>query len=809
MRLPARLGAVVTVAALLAAVLVTPGLGQTPTPGATETATPSETATPAEAQTPAATASPCPAASPSSEATESAAPSPGETGGAEPSPTPETTASPSESPAAATESPAAATESPAAAACPPEEVKPGRTTDTEYLKVRMNAFGAPKEVWLKDWIRLRGTGNRRVVDPGIFASVRGLSGSSPGVQPDTITFETGIGGDGVKDLYYEGRVQQAGDEFVTPAGLSDLPIRVTIRYFTGPEGAEQETPPKAIVAGSRPTRFKMAITVTNTTRRMEEVPYTDIQTKKQVIGVAPVYTPFVARVVDLRFPDSDYDQIRADGDVTRSGSTTLVNWAMNLVPPDFPAEQTATVTGVVAKGGKLPQIDVVAQPVFPPLVAEPLTSSGVQFERGRRNFFYDVFGLFRDNLVALTGLFGLLHDAFGNLSIPILGPDKNNREACQNGGNFDCFDNPNQLWALWTLTKGMEQLDRAMNVLDNGVQIARDGMKGAIGSLSAMRLFLGFSTDPPATNAIPGALSAGSFPSSNDLTLNSIWSDVKQIMQLCGETGPAVTGTQPYFPALPVVTVPLCPDTAVYFNLLLLKMGLMEHDLHSIQKENHVLDTALLGGLSSLPAASGNPICSGNTTAAGRDTPAGAQCDSYNKFTFIKFPFGLEEIERGLYTIKVHGFDPLQAALGNKDTPNSLIWALHVLTDGAQAQVDAFHNLGSTWRYIADSIQNFAIFGVETSRNILQWDVNAIDLNTGVKAAAVRRAQELGTFMGRPTDPDGQPAVGQLVVSFSTGPVAERPHAVDSARGRVAVAFGAALILVVLFGFARFRWFLI
>ncbi|MCA1832550.1 MAG: hypothetical protein LC750_07435, partial [Actinobacteria bacterium] len=516
------------------------------------------------------------------------------------------------------------------------------------------------------------------------------------------------------------------------------------------------------------------------------------------IGVAPVYTPFVARVVDLRFPDGQYDQIRADGDLTRAGDSTLVNWTLNLVPPDFPATQTATVTGVVARGAKLPKIDVVAQPVFPPLNAEPLTSSGVQFERGRRNFFYDVFGLFRDNLIALTGLFGLLHDAFGNLSIPILGPDKGNRES-------GTFDDPNQLWALWTLTKGMEQLDRAMNVLDNGVQIARDGVKGSIATLTAMRLFLGFSTDPAAT--APSNLE--SLQGSNDVTFNSIWSDIKEVLELCGETGPVVTGDDEYFPALPTVTVPLCPQTAVSFNLILLKLALMEHDLHSIQKENHVLDTALIAGLSNLPYASGSQLCGAHSTKEDRDAAAGAQCDSYNKFNFIKFPFGLEEIERGLYTIKVHGFDPLQAALGNKDTPNSLIWALHVLTDGAEAQVDAFHNLGSTWRYLADSIQNFAIFGIETSRNTLQWDINAIDLDTGVKAAAVRRAQEMNTFMGRPLDADGTPALGQLVLSFSTGPVAERGRITDSARGRAALTLSMALILLVVLGFARFRWFLI
>jgi hypothetical protein len=537
----------------------------------------------------------------------------------------------------------------------------------------------------------------------------------------------------------------------------------------------------------------------------------------------------------MTFPDGDYDQIASDGDMTRQGAGTVVNWTRNLVPPDFPAEQNAIVTGVLAKGASLPKIKVVAQPVFPPLEAEALTSEGIQFERGRRNFFYDVFGLFRENLIALTGLFGLLHDAFGNLAIPILGPDKGNREA-------GSFDKPNQLWALWTLAKGLEQADRALNVIQNAVELARDATKGQLATLQQLRLFVGFSTDPSIGDVLAGKplneLAA------NDLLFNSIWSDLKSVAQLCGATGWA-TQDRPYFPDAPAVVTPLCPGAAVPLNLAYLKLGIVEHDLHAIQKENHVLDTANLAGLAPLPSAG----CGANTPP---DTPAGQTCNSYSKYTFIKFPFGMEELERGLYTLKTRGFDPLQAALGNKDTPNSLVWALHVLTDGAEAQVDSFHQLGTTWRYLADSIQNFAIFGVETARSTLQWDINAIDIDTAVKAASVDRAREMATFMGKANapppasrstlngsngtpaatqspaaspspSPDAQPTtpattddenkppptIGQLVLTFSTEPLGERPSIMDTPKGKFSVILGFALILTVLFGFARFRWFIV
>jgi hypothetical protein len=710
--------------------------------------------------------SPSPTSSPT--ATDSSSPSPGASG----SPTGSASPSPSGAPAPK----------------PIEAEKPGRSTDTEYLKIQIDPTGKPTAAWLKDWIRLRGGGSRSVSDPAAFVDVKYLHGTPAGTSKNAaLNWNVKLGKAGFKDLYYEGRLQQHGDFWATPDGLKPLPIDVRIRYFKGDEGSEEEVSPEELASASEATRFKIVITLSNMTKRQQEVTYTDIQTKKAMTAVAPVYTPYVARVVDLTFPDGDYDSIRSDGDMTRDGSSTVVNWTKNLVPPDFPADQDAIVTGVIAKGSKLPKITVVAQPVFPPLDAEALTSEGIQFQRGRRNFFYDVFGLFRENLIALTGLFGLLHDAFGNLAIPILGPDKGNRES-------GSFDKPNQLWALWTLAKGLEQADRALNVIQNAVELSRDATKGQLATLQQLRLFVGFSSDP--------ALLTGSLPSNaNDVLFNSIWSDLKSAAKLCGDTNWS-TQQRPYFPDAPAIVTPLCPEAAVPLNLAFLKLGIVEHDLHAIQKENHVLDTANLAGLAPLPSAGCGP-------GIPPDTPAGQTCDSYSKYNFIKFPFGMEELERGLYTLKTKGFDPLQAALGNKDTPNSLIWAMHVLVSGAEAQVDSFHQLGSTWRFLADSIQNFAIFGVETARNTLQWDINAIDVDTAVKAAAVERAKEMATFMGVPMDADKKPAVGQLVLTFSTEKLAEHPMATDTPAGKFATLLACALILTILFGFARFRWFIV
>jgi len=724
---------ITAIVAALAAMLPVPGRAQTPEPSASPTSSPTGTPTGSPTGTP--------------------------TGTGSPSPTP----------------------------TPVMEVQEGRSTDTEYLKVKIDRSGTPESAWLKNWIRLRGSGTRTLTDAGRFAGVTYLQGT-PGarVNDDGLRWRVGIGSSGFKDLYYEGRVRKVGDYWMTGDGLKPLPVDVAIRYYTGEEGSESEVEPEALEAGDGAQRFKIVITLTNRTKRFEEVPYNDIQTGRTLTATAPVSTPYVARIADLRFPDGDYDRIQTDGEIARSGEETVVNWTRYLIPPDFPEQQSAIVTGVISRGAALPEIKVVAQPVYPPFDADALSATGTQFQRGRRSFFYDVFGLFRENLVALTGLFGLLHDSFANLSLPLLGPQKGNRE---NGS----FDKPNQLWALWTLAKGIEQLDRAFNVFDSTSQLLRDAVKGSLATLAQLRAFVGYSTDENIVSSFPPT-------SANDALLGSIWSDLKTLASVCGDTDWALD-TRPYFPETPLMSCPALPQVALSLNLVFLKLALVEHDLQSVQKENHELDTALLAGLANTPFA--------GCGAQPKDSDAGQTCDSYSKYLFIKFPFGLEEIERALYTLKTEGFDPLQAAIGNIDQPNSLVQALHVLTEGTEAQIDAFHQLGSTWRYVADSIQNFAIFGVESARNILQWDINAIDIDTAVKAASVQRAKDMSTFMGSFEDPDGERALGQLVVTFSTEAGADRPVATDTPTGKASVVVAGLLLLGAMALFGRFRWHII
>ncbi|MGH2795513.1 MAG: hypothetical protein ACRDKG_14560, partial [Actinomycetota bacterium] len=262
-------------------------------------------------------------------ASQSPTPTSSETG----SPSPDSTASPTGSP-----SPAAVPE------------QPGRSTDTEYLKVQIDRTGKPVAAWLKDWIRLRGKGDRTVTDPAAFVDVSYLGGTKGARESaNGLSWDVSIGDSGFKDIYYEGRLQQQGDYWLTPDGPKPLPINVLVRYFTGDEGAEEEVTPEVLEASPQATRFKIVITLTNMTKRQQEIAYTDIQTKKTVVAVAPVYTPYVARIVDLRFPDGDFDSIRSDGEIARTGTETIINWTKNLVPPDFPAQQDAIITGVIAK----------------------------------------------------------------------------------------------------------------------------------------------------------------------------------------------------------------------------------------------------------------------------------------------------------------------------------------------------------------------------------------------------------------------------------------------------------------------------
>jgi hypothetical protein len=489
------------------------------------------------------------------------------------------------------------------------------------------------------------------------------------------------------------------------------------------------------------------------------------------------------------------------------GNGTEVTWTLNLAPPDFPPKQTAIAQFLIAKPD-LPEIRIAAQPQYPAAQADALTSEGLQFQGGRRSFLYDVFDLLRSNLISLTGTFGLLDDAFSNLALPLIAPEKGNRES-------GTFENPNQLWALWTLAKGMEQLNRAVDVLDYSLQLARNGMKGEIGTLSQMRHLLGKSTDPAAAGvgtitdlppelvqALNDALAAGdpgAFPVEveeallaiiDQVVAGSIWQNIKDLEFVLG-CADCDTDPNTELPEAPISVTPDNPVAGLVVSVIRLKMGLFEQNLTCLQKEDHTNQCATFSGVSN----------TAESTAA----------NDWRKYTTITFPFGQEEIADGLYNLKVNGTDLVQAALGNKDTPNSIIWAMHVLTDGLEGLSDSFHNLGSTWRYLADSLQNFGLFGVETAKNTLQLDINNLDLASAQRnAAAARVNRRPTTFMGSPASTKKVPVNTQFVLVYSTSPDrAPIAGALDTARGKFLVGLAFALLILLILAFARFRWYLI
>ncbi|MGH2691393.1 MAG: hypothetical protein ACRDHM_02710, partial [Actinomycetota bacterium] len=478
-------------------------------------------------------------------------------------------------------------------------------------------------------------------------------------------------------------------------------------------------------------------------------------------------------------------------------------WTLNLAPPDYAATQTAIAQFLVA-APEIPEIRIVAQPQYPAAQAEAAKSEEVQFQKGRRSFLYDVFDLLRSNLISLTGLFGLLDDAFSNLAIPLISPDKGNREAGE-------FDDPNQLWALWTLAKGMEQLDRALNVLDYSLQLSRAAVKGQIATLSQMRLLLGKSTDLPAVDLasvlVPPAcvplctpeqieaylegLAGGAEHLLDDILAGSIWQNIKDLESLLGCVDCA-SDPNTFLPEAPASVTPTCPQCALMLSIIRLKLALFEQNLTALQKENHSNQLATFTGVT--------------------NTAESTLANDWRKFTTITFPFGMEELDDGLYHLKVDGIDLVQQALGNEDQPNSIIWAMHVLTDGMESLSDSFHQLGSTWRYLADSVQNFGIFGVETAQNTLQLDINQIDLKSAQRGAVAARVngETPTTFMGSPESSKDVPVDTQFVLVFTTEPPARTISSpLSSTAGKVAVGLAFAMLILTLLAFARFRWHLI
>lgn len=669
--------------------------------------------------------------------------------------------------------------------------KPKSITDTEYLSVKIDANGKPLDVDVKEWYRVRSEkgGSIAVNDPGVMTDVRGLSGIRPRVGSSNMAMNVGVTkAAGFKDIYISGKPKRAeGGTFQTADGPRGLPLSVKIRYFTGePGNDEASTEVNAREFSRHVGPFKLVITVKNETKRTQELHYNDIQTKKDATGIGEVSTPFSVRIPDLVLPDADYDGLRTNGVVARRGDATSIGWTLYLAPPDYPSEQNAIVQGRM-RHAAIPKIDVIGQPIYPEPVAEALSSSEQQFQKGRRSFYFDVFNLFRESLIALGGLFSVLDDSFSNLALPLIGPEKGNRDS-------GSFTHANLLWGVWTIAKGTEQLSRAMNDLSYTVQLARDGLKGQIATFQLLRAFLGKSTDSPVLAAqtggvpcVPGPIAIPGTPicspaqteaQVNTILSESMWANIKDLeITLGAPTSAAAAGgpndPRPYLPEAPAS---LATNGALLITILKIKMAILEHNFYCLQYEDHTNDCSTILGITNKPGATG-----------------------WDKFQFVKFPFGQLEVDKGLRSIETEGTNQVEAALGNKIAPNSFVWGAKTIVEGVESLVDSFHQLGATWRYVADSIQNFGIFGVETSRSILQLDVNAIDLQTAARAAAARRALESATFLGKPKG-----SQGQLVLAFSTD-----PEKVEKTSAKTKAMIGVALFALLSVGllFARFKFY--
>ena len=183
-----------------------------------------------------------------------------------------------------------------------------------------------------------------------------------------------------QDLYYQGDVQvNAEGQYLTSEGPKTLPVTLDVAYYTGAPGSETRVTPQVWASQRGPA--KLVFTVENQTELMEELTYNDVQTKKDVTAVAPVWTPYVVKIGPILFPDDQFDQIQTDGSVARVGNATEVTWTLALAPPDYPAKQTAIAQFLIAKPD-LPDIRVTAQPQYPPAKADALTSEGIQFQGG-------------------------------------------------------------------------------------------------------------------------------------------------------------------------------------------------------------------------------------------------------------------------------------------------------------------------------------------------------------------------------------------------------------------------------------------
>ncbi|NPV60296.1 MAG: hypothetical protein HPY75_11650 [Actinobacteria bacterium] len=235
-----------------------------------------------------------------------------------------------------------------------------RVLDSEFVLCTMGSTGEIEEVQVFNFLGLNGDGTVTVKEEKAFDEVGGFQGvksfAKPKVEGDYIVWPE-ISVSGNKNVVANTKLSEA----MVEEARTRIPLDVKVKYwFDGEPVTDLET-----ITG-KSGRFKLEMTLKNTSKEKREVEYEDPATGEMKKEEVDVYLPLVILPYDWYFDNSTFFNLECDetGIIVPMPDFYNVGWSIPLFPPATEESHTIWVAADV-KNFKMPPLTLSVNFVFP------------------------------------------------------------------------------------------------------------------------------------------------------------------------------------------------------------------------------------------------------------------------------------------------------------------------------------------------------------------------------------------------------------------------------------------------------------
>ncbi len=246
--------------------------------------------------------------------------------------------------------------------------------NSEFVLATMASTGQIEEVQVFNWLSLDGNGAVNVKKEKTFEDIGGFQGvkgfAKPRVEGDYIVWPE-IKVDGPKNVIANTVLSEPSVE----EARTRIPLDVRFKYwFDGEPVTDLET-----ITG-KSGRFKVELTLTNTSKEKTELEYVDPATGEKVSEEVETYLPLVILPYDWYFDNSIFFNLEADptGTVIWMPDFYNIGWSIPLFPPATEESHTIWVEAD-AKDFAMPPLTLAAVFHFPHTNQKDITATLAPF----------------------------------------------------------------------------------------------------------------------------------------------------------------------------------------------------------------------------------------------------------------------------------------------------------------------------------------------------------------------------------------------------------------------------------------------